>query len=117
MSCVAVSHVEPVITNTLWFLSIVIWDIPYNTQPLTSNALPFSQSQVTCTLDYYHINQLVYIPGCGYSLGVYTVCTSVLWLVCILRLLLDYGVTLWVGDVLWFTVKAICELFGSKLQC
>ena len=34
-----------------------------------------------------------------------------------LRLLLDYGVTLWVGNVLWFTVKAICELFGSKLQC
>ena len=27
--------------------------------------------------------------------------------VCVLRLLLDYGVTLWVGNVLWFTVKAI----------
>ena len=108
MSGASVSHVEPVITDTLWFLSVVIWDIPYNTQPLTSNALPFSQSQVTRTLDYDHINQLVYtwvwiLTGSVY----YCVRLCCGYIVCVLRLLLDYGVTLWVGNVLWFTVKAI----------
>ena len=50
----------------------------------------------------------LFIPGWIFTGSVYycvRLCCG--YTVCVLRLLLDYGVTLWVGNVSWFTVKAI----------